>query len=111
MCDMNSAELWLRKKKHRRRSVWDFFTTQFYFEITWMVVFFSVNLTPNVVAHLGSVCGIMWKNWSGLPPRVLGVLLNLYFLLVTGLRLENAAVRVFSALNRNSYLLSPSHSV
>lgn len=73
--------------------------------------FFSVNLTPNVVAHLGSVCGIMWKNWSGLPLRVLGVLLNLYFLLVTGLRLENAAVRVFSALNRNSYLLSPSHSV
>lgn len=35
--------------------------------------FFSVNLTPNVVAHLGSVCGIMWKNWSGLPLRVLGV--------------------------------------
>lgn len=102
-----------KKKKHRRRSVWDFFffTTQFYFEITWMVGFFSVNLTPNVVAHLGSVCGIMWKNWSGLPLRVLGVLLNLYFLLVTGLRLENAAVRVFSALNRNSYLLSPSHSV
>lgn len=88
-----------------------FFTTPFYFEITWMVGFFSVNLTPNVVAHLGSVCGIMWKNWSGLPLRVLGVLLNLYFLLVTGLRLENAAVRVFSALNRNSYLLSPSHSV
>lgn len=71
--------------------------------------FFSVNLTLNVVAHLGSVCGIMWKNWSGL--RVLGVLLNLYFLLVAELRLENAAVRVFSALNRNSYLFSPSHSI
>lgn len=72
---------------------------------------FSVNLTLNVVAHLDSVCGIMWKNWSGLPLRVLGVLLNLYFLFVAELRLENAAVRVFSALNRNSYFFSPSHSV
>lgn len=73
-------------------------------------VFFS-KLDAERSSSPCSVCGIMWKNWSGLPLRVLGVLLNLYFLLVTGLRLENAAVRVFSALNRNSYLLSPSHSV
>lgn len=109
MCEVNSAELWLRKKTQEEKCLGFFLRRRFILKSRGG--FFSVNLTPNVVAHLGSVCGIMWKNWSGLPLRVLGVLLNLYFLLVTGLRLENAAVRVFSALNRNSYLLSPSHSV
>lgn len=110
MCEVNSAELWLRKKTQEEKCLGFFLRRRFILKSRGWWVFFS-KLEPNVVAHLGSVCGIMWKNWSGLPLRVLGVLLNLYFLLVTGLRLENAAVRVFSALNRNSYLLSPSHSV
>lgn len=40
MCEVNSAELWLRKKTGGE-VFGIFFTTPFYFEITWMVGFFQ----------------------------------------------------------------------
>lgn len=41
MCEVNSAELWLRKKNTGGEVFGIFFTTPFYFEITWMVGFFQ----------------------------------------------------------------------
>lgn len=41
MCEVNSAELWLRKKTQEEKCLGFFFTTPFYFEITWMVGFFQ----------------------------------------------------------------------
>lgn len=41
MCEVNSAELWLRKKKHRRRNVWDFLRRRFILKSRGWWVFFS----------------------------------------------------------------------
>lgn len=43
MCEVNSAELWLRKKTQEEKCLGFFFTTPFYFEITWWVFFSTLD--------------------------------------------------------------------